>query len=56
MQDRPLKERLRSEIVQRSIGILRAHGKKDAEIREMLRKDFSLSDAALDDLLRAEEG
>lgn len=45
---------LRAGIVEKSIQILRSHGKSDAEIREMMLKDFSISERYLDELLKSE--
>ncbi len=42
---------LRSSIVEKSITILRNHGKSDNEIREMMLKDFSIKKEELDKLL-----
>lgn len=40
-------------IVEKSIQILRAHGKSDVEIRSMMLKDFSIGEETLDKLLKA---
>lgn len=51
MPEETVKDMFRSEIVSKSIQILRSHGKTDEEIKEMLLNDFSISETALDELL-----
>lgn len=51
MQDNTIKDILREGVVIKSIQILRNHGKSDEEIKNMLLKDFSISEEALDKLL-----
>lgn len=42
---------LRNEIVEKSVEILRRHGKKDGEIRKMMLYNFSVSETALNAIL-----
>lgn len=46
------RDTLRKGIVNKSIQILRTHGKSDAEIESMMRKDFSISEQELAELLK----
>lgn len=55
MQDSAVKDMFRGEIVGKSIQILRSHGKSDEEIREMMSKDFSISEKELNSLLQTEK-
>lgn len=49
-----IKDMLREGIVGKSIEILRAHGKCDEEIKEMMLKDFSIKEETLIELLGME--
>lgn len=42
---------MRRKIVERSVQILREHGKSDGEIRVMMLKDFRISESALDEIM-----
>ncbi|MDO4314965.1 MAG: hypothetical protein Q4C45_04250 [Oscillospiraceae bacterium] len=44
MEHDGLRDVLREGIVEKSIQILRAHGKSDQEIKAMMLKDFSISE------------
>lgn len=46
---------LRNSVVEKSITILRNHGKSDNEITEMMLKDFSIEREELDKLLNGRE-
>ncbi len=50
-----MRDILRSSVVEKSITILRNHGKSDNEIREMMLKDFSIEKEKLDKLLNIRE-
>lgn len=50
-----MRDILRSGIVEKSITILRNHGKSDNEIAEMMLKDFSIGKEELDKLLNKGE-
>lgn len=51
MRPDTIKDRMRREIVEKSIEILRGHGKRDEEIRSMLLHDFHIDEETLDELL-----
>ena len=55
MQASAVKDMFHGDIVRKSIQILRSHGKSDKEIKEMMSQDFSISEAALDELLNAKK-
>lgn len=46
-----IKDKARAGIVEKSIEILRAHGKDEKEIKEMMLKDFSIKEETLNELL-----
>lgn len=46
-----IKDKARARIVEKSIEILRAHGKDEKEIKEMMLKDFSIKEETLNELL-----
>lgn len=52
MQESAVKDTFRGEIVGKSIQILRSHGKSNTEIREMMVKDFSISEKELNRMLQ----
>lgn len=52
-QDNTVKNGLRRKIIEKSISILRSHGKSDEEIKEMMLQDFSISETTLIELLNA---
>lgn len=54
MQSETIRDMMREEIVGKSIQILRSHGKSDEEIKEMMLKDFSISETALDEILNTQ--
>lgn len=54
MQSGTVRDMLREEIVGKSIQILRSHGKSEEEIKEMMLKDFLISETALDEILNAQ--
>lgn len=56
MQRNTIRDTLREEIVGKSIQILRSHGKSEKEIRDMMLKDFSIEEKALDNLLKFAPG
>ena len=49
---KPIQDILRNSIVEKSIDILRNHGINDNEIKSIMTKDFSISQEALDTLLK----
>lgn len=51
MEHNNLKDVLREGIVEKSVQILRAHGKDDTEIKATILKDFSISEKSLDRIL-----
>ena len=48
-----LKNILREGVVEKSIQILRDHGKSDNEIKEMMLKDFAITEKNLDQIMKA---
>lgn len=48
-----LKSILREGVVEKSIQILRSHGKSDNEIKEMMLKDFAITEKSLDRIMKA---
>lgn len=56
MQRNTLRDTLREETVGKSIQILRSHGKSEEEIKDMMLKDFSIEEKALDKLLKFAPG
>lgn len=52
MQSETIKDAMRQGIVEKSIQILRAHGKSEEEIQEMMLKDFAIKAETLDELLK----
>lgn len=48
-----LKNILREGVVEKSIQILRSHGKSDNEIKEMMLKDFAITEKNLDQIMKA---
>lgn len=55
MKHDSIRDVFREGIVEKSIQILRNHGKSDDEIKEMMIKDFSISDETIDMLLKTQE-
>lgn len=55
MEHSNLRDTLREDIVEKSVQILRAHGKSDKEIKEMVLKDFSINESFLDKILSADK-
>lgn len=53
MERTNLRDTLREGIVEKSIQILREHGKSDKEIKKMILKDFSISENSVDKILSA---
>lgn len=56
MQRNTIRDTLREEIVDKSIQILRSHGKSEKEIKDMMLKDFSIEEKVLDNLLKFAPG
>ncbi|MCM1500511.1 MAG: hypothetical protein NC124_18775 [Clostridium sp.] len=52
IKNESMKDMLRKGIVEKSVEILRRHGKKDDEIRKMMQHDFSISETVLDAILK----
>lgn len=48
-----LKNILREAVVEKSTQILRNHGKSDSEIKEMMLKDFAITEKTLDQIMKA---
>ena len=49
-----LKDIFREGVVEKSIQILRKHGKSDSEIREMMLRDFAITEKNLDQIMKAQ--
>lgn len=49
----PIRDQARRGIVERSVQILREHGKSDEKIRSMMLRDFRIEEAELDEILNA---
>ena len=47
-----LKNILREGVVEKSIQILRSHGKSDNEIKEMMLKDFAITEEKSDQIMK----
>lgn len=52
MEHDNLRDTFREGIVEKSIQILRAHGRNDNEIKKMILKNFSIKENVLDNLLK----
>lgn len=53
MKHNNLKNMLREGVVKKSIQILRNRGKSDSEIKEMMLKDFAITEKNLDQIMKA---
>lgn len=51
MKENEIKNIFREEIIKKSIGTLRSHGKSDDEIKEILSKNFSQGKEKIDELI-----
>lgn len=49
-----IRDQARRGIVEKSVQILREHGKSDEVIRSMMRRDFHIGEAELDEILGAD--
>lgn len=54
MQQDMIKDQMRQGIVEKSVQILRNHGKSDEEIRSMILNDFRIEEKVLDEILSAD--
>lgn len=54
MRHDAIRDQMRRGIVEKSVQILRGHGKSDEEIRSMILNDFPIEEKVLDEILRAE--
>lgn len=54
MRHDTIRDQMRRGIVEKSVQILRSHGKSDEEIRSMMLDDFRIEEKVLDELLRAD--
>ena len=52
MKHNNLKNMLREGVVKKSIQILRNRGKSDSEIKEMMLKDFAITEKNLDQIMK----
>ena len=48
------RDQMRRGIVEKSVQILRSHGKSDEEIRSMILNDFHIEEKVLDEILNAD--
>lgn len=55
MQGDAVKAAMREKVVEKSIEILRSHGKSESEIKEMMLKDFSIGENTLDKLMKSSQ-
>ena len=54
MQHDTIRDQMRRGIVEKSVQILRGHGKSDEEIRSMILNDFRIEEKVLDEILNAD--
>lgn len=54
MQHDTVRNQMRQGIVEKSVQILRSHGKSDEEIRSMILDDFCIEEKVLDEILSAD--
>ena len=54
MQHDTIRDQIRRDIVEKSVQILRSHGKSDEEIRSMILNDFHIEEKVLDEILNAD--
>lgn len=54
MQHDTIRDQMRRGIVEKSVQILRGHGKSDEEIRSMILNDFHIEEKVLDEILNAD--
>lgn len=54
MQHDSIRDQMRQGIVEKSVQILRSHGKSDEEIRSMILNDFRIEENVLDEILNAD--
>lgn len=54
MQHDTIRDQMRRGIVEKSVQILRGHGKSNEEIRSMILNDFRIEEKVLDEILNAD--
>lgn len=54
MQHDTIRDQMRRGIVEKSVQILRGHGKSDEEIRSLILNDFAIEEKVLDEILSAD--
>lgn len=54
MQHDTIRDQMRRGIVEKSVQILRGHGKSDEEIRSMILNNFHIEEKVLDEILNAD--
>lgn len=54
MQSDAVRDQMRRVIVEKSVQILREHGRSDEEIREMLLKDFQIDEDTLAEIMKTQ--
>lgn len=54
MQHDTIRDQMRRSIVEKSVQILRRHGKSDEEIRSMILNDFCIEEKVLDEIFSAD--
>ena len=50
MQSETIRDQMRQGVVEKSVQILRRHGKSEEEIRSMMLRDFQIDEKTLDEI------